>query len=123
MKRALPIASDALPSGGAAHFEALVEGALRPCVAVRSPAGLFGWVNVCAHRNQPVVVDDRPLDDVGRLECRAHGAVYDLATGLCVEGPCVGRSLRPVAVGEEDGRLWVEDDDTVDDSAYADEAQ
>jgi nitrite reductase/ring-hydroxylating ferredoxin subunit len=87
-------------------------------VAVRSPAGLTAFVNVCAHRHQPVVVDDKPLDDSGRLECRAHGAFYDPATGLCVEGPCEGARLVSVPVRDDGAQLFVEDDDTVDDSVY-----
>ncbi len=102
-------------------FEALVAGEPRPCVALRTNTGLSAFVNLCAHRRQPVVVDDRPFDDKGRLECRAHGAFYDPATGACVEGPCVGARLVGVPVREEGGLLLVEDDDVVDDSVYESE--
>ncbi len=117
MARAIA-SSVSLPVGGAFAFEALVAGEPRPCVALRTPSGLSAFVNLCAHRRQPVVVDDRPFDDTGRLECRAHGAFYDPATGVCVEGPCVGARLVGVPVREEGGLLLVEDDDVVDDSVY-----
>lgn len=109
-----------LPVGGAVRFEATVGGETRSCFAVRSPGGLSGFVNLCAHRRQPVVVDDQPLDGRGRLECRAHGAFYDPVSGLCVEGPCAGDRLTAVPVREEAGRI-VLDDEPVDDSVYADE--
>lgn len=105
----------------AVFFEAVVRGDARPCFALRTGAGVRAFLNVCAHRNQPVVVDGRPLDDAGLVECRAHGAKYDPASGLCVEGPCEGARLVPVPVTERDGAWWVEDDDVVDDSVYADE--
>ena len=108
----------ALGPGGAVEFEAVVRGEPRACFALRTPQGLRAYVNVCAHRNQPVVSDGRPCDERGLLECRAHGAFYDPATGLCVEGPCEGARLVPVPVGEADGGLFVEDDLVVDDSIY-----
>lgn len=112
--------SASLPLGGAVRFEAVVAGDRRDCVVVRTAAGVSAFVNLCAHRRQPVVVDDRPFDGAGRLECRAHGAFYEPAGGLCVEGPCVGARLSVVAIREEDGALWVEED-PVDDSVYEDE--
>ena len=115
------IDSTALTSDGALTFDAMVRGEVRHCFAVRTAHGVRGFVNVCAHRNQPVLVDDRPYDDAGRLECRAHGALYEPETGLCVGGPCVGGRLLSVGLVEHDGALWVVDDDAVDDSVYADE--
>lgn len=106
---------------GALFFEAFVRGERRPCVAVRGGAGLRAFLNVCAHRNQPVVVDARPFDADGAIECRAHGARYEPDGGLCVQGPCEGARLVSVPIQEREGGLWVADDDAVDDSAYADE--
>jgi nitrite reductase/ring-hydroxylating ferredoxin subunit len=108
----------ALPVGAAVFVEAWVRGERRDCVLVGTPGGPRGFLNVCAHRNQPVVVDGRPFDEEGRLECRAHGAKYDAETGLCVQGPCAGARLVPVPVELRDGACWVDDDDAVDDSAY-----
>lgn len=110
----------ALPVGGAQFVEAWVRGERRDCVLVGTAAGPRGFLNVCAHRNQPVVVDGRPLDEAGRLECRAHGAKYEAETGLCVQGPCVGARLVAVPVEVRENGLWIEDDDAIDDSAYAD---
>ena len=42
------------------------------------------------------------------LMCQTHGAVYEPDTGLCTRGPCVGASLFPLEVTEEDGVLWFE---------------
>lgn len=30
--------------------------------------------------------------------CAAHGARFDALTGVCVLGPCIGQSLRPVGL-------------------------
>ena len=36
--------------------------------------------------------------DKRRIQCKAHGALYEPTTGVCVEGPCKGRSLAPLRV-------------------------
>jgi nitrite reductase/ring-hydroxylating ferredoxin subunit len=59
-------------------------------------AGEFhAYVNRCAHAGTPL--DTWPnefFSEDGRyLVCSTHGAVYDPASGLCVEGPCPGARL------------------------------
>lgn len=110
----------ALRQGAAVVFEAWVRGEMRPCFVVATAHGPAAYLNVCAHRNQPVVIDDEPVEN-GLVECRAHGAFYEPETGECVEGPCVGARLVPVPVRVRDGVVYALDDDAVDDSIYADE--
>lgn len=99
-------------------FEAEVAGAPRPCVLLNGSAGLRAFVNVCAHRDQPVALSEGPLEADGTLLCDAHGARYEVERGECVEGPCIGDALRPVPLVVEDG-WWCVAEDPVDDSAYA----
>jgi nitrite reductase/ring-hydroxylating ferredoxin subunit len=35
---------------------------------------------------------------LGRIYCRTHGACYEPRSGLCDQGPCVGRGLESFAV-------------------------
>lgn len=62
-----------------------------------------------------------------RLMCGKHGALFELGTGTCVDGPCKGRSLTPVALTILDndicvtGVTLVEEDDSVEDEEIADE--
>jgi nitrite reductase/ring-hydroxylating ferredoxin subunit len=111
-----------LTPGSATLFHALVRGEERPCFALRladPSSAVVAFVNICAHRAQPVVVDRAALDEAGRIECRAHGALYDPRSGECVGGPCEGARLVPITVREEAGTIWAIDDDLVDDSPYA----
>ena len=64
------------------------------------------YVNRCRHMTTPLdFVRYKFFTDDGRhLICMTHGALYDPASGLCVEGPCKGLSLYPLPVqveGEE----------------------
>lgn len=115
----LPIARvEELVPGGAVEFEAEVQGLRRSCVLLRIGDEIRAFVNVCAHRRQPVVVDAQPVRADGTIECEAHGAVYDARTGECREGPCVGARLLAVPLAFEAGEVFAADD-PVDDSAYA----
>jgi nitrite reductase/ring-hydroxylating ferredoxin subunit len=33
-----------------------------------------------------------------RIVCAAHGAQFDIETGVCTLGPCLGQRLQPVAL-------------------------
>ena len=61
-------------------------------------------------RNALDFMPDRFLTRDGRhLLCSTHGALFDIATGLCLHGPCKGRSLRAVPVALRDGMVVVTD--------------
>ena len=114
------VRAEALAEGAAVEFEAEVQGERRECVLLRVGGELRAFVNTCAHRRQPVVVDAQPVRPDGTIECEAHGAIYDARTGECVDGPCSGAFLLPVPIHVHDG-VVVADDGPVDDSLYAEE--
>jgi len=62
---------------------------------------LHAYRNLCPHAGRFLNwAPGRFLFDAGRLVCAAHGAVFEVADGHCVDGPCRGSSL--VAVGIRD---------------------
>jgi nitrite reductase/ring-hydroxylating ferredoxin subunit len=103
-----------LPPGGSVRFAlGWTRGPFGPVqqegFAVRTPDGLVrAYLNVCPHRGQPVDLGDgRMWAPSGEIECAAHGARFDPATGGCKGGPCDGRALTPLEVREQDGALWL----------------
>lgn len=70
---------------------------------VRSAEGLRAYVNRCAHLSYPL--NESPhrylTADGALILCQAHGALFDKATGVCVAGPCFGRSLQAIEVKED----------------------
>ena len=77
--------------------------------AVRDASGsIRAYLNVCPHRAQPVDVGDGRLWlPSGEIECQAHGARFDPATGACTGGPCGGRALTPLPVEVREGAAWL----------------
>ncbi len=70
---------------------------------------IYGYVNQCAHRSMPLEwVEDEFLDDARETTiCATHGALFRIADGVCVGGPCPGKSLQAVALEVRDGVVHV----------------
>jgi nitrite reductase/ring-hydroxylating ferredoxin subunit len=86
-----------LPEGGARGFDPFERG--RDTVfAVRRGDIVRVWADRCPHHGTPLPWrKDAYLNAAGsRIVCAAHGALFELDSGLCVQGPCLGDKLRPV---------------------------
>jgi nitrite reductase/ring-hydroxylating ferredoxin subunit len=72
--------------------------------------GMFhAYVNRCRHMATPLdfIRDQFLSEDRRHLMCYTHGALYEFATGLCVEGPCKGESLYRLPVRLDQGEVLV----------------
>ena len=70
-------------------------------MVVRTDAREFtGYVNACPHQGTWLNIGGGEFfnKDGTRLRCGRHGALFDVDTGACVEGPCEGEHLEPVAI-------------------------
>lgn len=78
---------------------------------VREGSAVYGYANACPHIGTPLdFLPDRFLTrDRRQILCSTHGARFDIATGLCVAGPCRGRSLRRLPVKIENGVVILAD--------------
>ena len=96
--------------GDGVRFEIAARGGPIPAFALRIDGRPLAWLNQCAH--VPVELDWTPgrfLDDTGTvIVCATHGAVYDASDGVCVGGPCRGKSLQAVPCRERDGGIEVQ---------------
>ncbi len=77
---------------------------------VRQGDAVYAYENVCMHVGHPLNFkpDSFLTRDLGKIICASHGALYEIESGLCVAGPCPGKSLRPVSVDVIDGLIIVE---------------
>ena len=68
---------------------------------VKQDGQLFGWRNACPHVSGAPMAwrkDAYMNSQQTFISCHAHGALFEPNTGLCVQGPCLGKSLKPVPV-------------------------
>ena len=103
---------DELTPGGCREFR-LGEGdwPLRGFV-VRVADGARAYLNRCPHLSYPMnyLPDEFLTYDRRFIECGMHGARFEKDTGLCVAGPCLGRSLTPLPVRVDAEGVWLADD-------------
>lgn len=76
---------------------------------INDRGSFHAYVNRCRHMPTPLdFMRDEFLSEDGRfLRCYTHGALYELATGRCVDGPCKGESLYRLPVRVDRGEVLV----------------
>lgn len=110
---------DDLPDGASRGFDP--RGAGRDTVfIVRLGAQVHGYRDACPHGPGTPLPWRRHayLSGDGRhIRCSAHGALFDIASGACVLGPCLGQSLQPVALTVDDsGAVHLTDNEPVEET-------
>lgn len=83
-------------------------------IIVRRNAAVYAYANVCPHKGHPLnLADDDflvPAPGAGQgqlLRCASHGALFVPENGLCMFGPCSGRSLRQLQCRVMEGKVLV----------------
>lgn len=98
-----------LAEGSSRGFDPAGTG--RDTMFVVRRGGLHAYRNVCPHWANTSMAwrKDAFLNaDASRIVCSAHGAQFDIATGECLLGPCIGQSLTRVPLIEgDDGSLYI----------------
>ncbi len=95
----LTLALDAVPDGGAVGLDPHPATGTFRLFVVRLGDRLFAYRNRCPHRGLPLDDAGVFLTDDGRfILCHNHIALFRIDDGACVDGPCGGRGLEPVAI-------------------------
>jgi len=78
---------------------------------VRHAGRLHAWRNACPHVGGAPMAwrKDAYTNAAGtHIVCSAHGALFEPATGHCVQGPCLGQALTPLEMDiRSDGSVWL----------------
>jgi len=87
-----------LPDGDARGFDPW-RGGQDSVLLVRRGQQVFGWRDACPHHGgTPMAWRKDAYLNVARtrIVCAAHGAQFDIESGACTLGPCLGQSLTAV---------------------------
>ncbi|HBX38183.1 Rieske (2Fe-2S) protein [Pseudohongiella sp. SYSU M77423] len=79
--------------------------------AVKKDEQLFLYYNYCPHLGTPLEwLEDQFLDPDGVfIQCATHGALFQIENGQCIQGPCKGKSLKPIPFELGNGFMMVEE--------------
>jgi nitrite reductase/ring-hydroxylating ferredoxin subunit len=113
MKRPRQLLVEDLPNGAARGFEPRTEKE-EPLFVLRREDTLYAYRDRCPHEGNrlPWRRDGYLNRDGSRIMCYAHGAEFDIASGRCLLGPCLGHSLEPVKLEiTAGGEVYVHDPD------------
>lgn len=96
---------DELADGASRGFDPWGDGQ-DTVLVVRRGAVLHAWRDACPHHGGTPMAwrKDAYLDAAReRIVCHAHGAQFDIATGECLLGPCLGQALTrvPLAIAPD----------------------
>jgi len=66
-----------------------------------------GYINSCPHTGANLEwQEDQFLDmDNMFIQCSTHDALFEIDSGKCIAGPCIGDALQPVELVIEDGQI------------------
>ncbi len=99
-----------LAPGEAITFEFERDGEAVPGFLLKHRAGLVAYVNRCPHWAVDLDMGDGRFyaEDVDRIYCKNHGALFRVNDGMCDWGPCSGKALEPFSVTLEDEDAWLD---------------
>ena len=98
---------DTIADGTARNFVLQMRAGRFHGFVVRTGATVRGYVDRCPHASVPLAraLDDYLTPDGKLIACGWHGALFEIASGACVGGPCIGQSLAPWPVTVQDDRI------------------
>lgn len=71
---------------------------------------VWGYENVCPHFSLPLNYEPQTFVTLdGLIMCAHHTAFFRFHDGACIDGPCTGSALTPVAVHCREGRVLLGD--------------
>ena len=81
----------------------------RKLFAIRQDNQLHAYWNSCPHMGVPLNwMPGKFLDlDGALLQCSAHGALFQIDSGECIGGPCVGDHLSKIALKQDGDQYYI----------------
>jgi nitrite reductase/ring-hydroxylating ferredoxin subunit len=78
-------------------------------IIVQTKGARHAYINCCPHQFIPLETFPNHFltEDKRFFLCSGHGARFELDTGACHSGPCLGRGLDRLAIEEKEGGVYL----------------
>lgn len=102
-------AASELPDPGSMGFEIERENYTLDLFIVHKDGEYFAYRNSCPHTGAPLEWQEHQFLDMDKafIQCSTHDALFEIPTGLCIKGPCVGASLTGLSVEQRGEDLYI----------------
>jgi nitrite reductase/ring-hydroxylating ferredoxin subunit len=92
--------TDDITDPGSKGFELTIGRSRQSIFVIHKNSEFRAYYNQCPHTGASLEwQEDRFLDlDGALIQCATHDALFEIDTGMCIAGPCVGKSLQPLPV-------------------------
>jgi len=102
--------SDEIDEPGCREFELEIDGTTLSGFILRWQGRWYAYRNSCPHTGVPLNWLPDQFFDIAQefVQCSMHGALFRPHDGLCIRGPCLGRSLTGLAVTQRDGEILLD---------------
>lgn len=99
-------ASTEIPENSAKAFRRDDE---QSVFVVRKNGHFYGYINNCPHADWPLNLAPDQFLDLNKkyIQCSNHMALFEISSGNCVAGPCVGSRLERLDIQLKKGELWI----------------
>jgi nitrite reductase/ring-hydroxylating ferredoxin subunit len=100
-------ALDLIADGAARNFVLEMKAGRFHGFVVRQGDAVHGYVDRCPHMGLPLaqILDRYLTEDGTMIQCGWHGALFRIADGECLGGPCPGARLTRWPVTVRDGMI------------------
>jgi len=98
-----------LADPGSQGFTLQTPEGLKDILVVRRGEAVYAYVNHCPHTGSPLDWQPDQFLNLDRtlIQCATHLALFRIADGHCLSGPCAGQALTPVVVTLKDSWVFV----------------
>jgi len=110
MHKLFPVAiANDLQNTQCQEFVFFKDGRPRDGFLVKHDDAVFAYINRCPHQRRMLQWNPNVFltKEKTHILCSVHGATFQIETGLCVGGPCVGASLEALTVKIENDVVLV----------------
>lgn len=98
-----------IEDGGSTGLVAQIDGVPTSLIVVRQGDLVFIYINICPHIGAPLDFEPGRFLNLERdlIQCAMHGALFRIEDGHCIQGPCAGKHLTPIASEVREGAVWL----------------
>ena len=94
---------------GSMGFEILHLDKTQQLFVVHKDAKFYAFFNNCPHTGVNLDWNEHQFLDMDKcfIQCATHDALFDIPSGECIAGPCVGKYLTVIPLEIRDGVIFV----------------